>query len=49
MEEVRAEIRTNVPSGRYGRVDEFADVVCFLASERASYVTGSTIAIDGGL
>lgn len=49
VEEIRAEIRTNVPTGRYGRVDEFADVVCFLASERASYVTGSTIAIDGGL
>lgn len=49
VEEIVAEVRAGVPSGRYGRVEEFADVVCFLASERASYVTGSTIAIDGGL
>jgi 3-oxoacyl-[acyl-carrier protein] reductase len=37
-----------IPAGRYGRVEEFADVVCFLASERASYVTGSLIRVDGG-
>ena len=33
---------------RYGKVEEFADVVCFLASERASYVTGSLVRVDGG-
>lgn len=38
-----------IPVGRYGRPEEFADVVTFLASERASYVTGSKIRIDGGL
>ena len=38
----------SIPAGRYGRVDEFADVVCFLASERASYITGSMIRVDGG-
>jgi 3-oxoacyl-[acyl-carrier protein] reductase len=38
----------SIPVGRYGRSQEFADVVAFLASERASYVTGSKIRIDGG-
>ena len=37
-----------IPIGRYGRPQEFADVVVFLASERASYVTGGKIRIDGG-
>ena len=37
------------PVGRYGEPQEFADVVSFLCSSRASYVTGSKIRIDGGL
>jgi 3-oxoacyl-[acyl-carrier protein] reductase len=48
VEEVAAAARAAIPAGRYGRVEEFADVVCFLASERASYVTGSLIRVDGG-
>lgn len=47
-EEIAAKARAMIPAGRYGRVQEFADVVCFLASERASYVTGSLIRVDGG-
>jgi 3-oxoacyl-[acyl-carrier protein] reductase len=38
-----------IPVRRLGSPREIGDVVCFLASERASYVTGATIAIDGGL
>jgi 3-oxoacyl-[acyl-carrier protein] reductase len=38
-----------IPLRRLGRPDEIAGVVCFLASDRASYVTGTTIAVDGGL
>ena len=38
-----------IPVGRIGRSEEFADLVVFLASERASYITGDTILIDGGL
>jgi 3-oxoacyl-[acyl-carrier protein] reductase len=44
----KASIAT-IPAGRYGRPQEFADVVTFLASERASYVTGAKIRVDGGL
>src|SRR5215212_62445 len=48
-EDVAAAARATIPAGRYGRVEEFAEVVCFLASERASYVTGSMIRVDGGM
>ena len=40
---------TGIPAGRYGRPDEFASVTTFMVSERASYVTGSIIRVDGGL
>lgn len=39
----------NVPLGRIGNPEEFANMVVFLASERASYITGVTVQVDGGL
>lgn len=41
-------IQAMIPWDRYGRADEIADVALFLASARASWVTGQTIAVDGG-
>ena len=38
-----------IPVKRYGTPEEFASVLCFLASEKASYITGSNIRVDGGL
>jgi 3-oxoacyl-[acyl-carrier protein] reductase len=49
VEEVAAESTSSIPIGRYGRPEEYGDVVAFLASERASYLTGSVIRVDGGL
>lgn len=46
--DIAAASAASIPLGRYGRPDEFADVAVFLASERASYVTGSKIRVDGG-
>ena len=48
VEEIAAAARDTIPAGRYGQVSEFADVACFLASQRASYVTGSMVRVDGG-
>jgi 3-oxoacyl-[acyl-carrier protein] reductase len=42
------ELTTGFPLGRLARVDEVADVAVFLASDRASYVTGTMISVDGG-
>ena len=47
-EEVRRSNEDSVPLGRYARPDEIADVVVFAASERASYLTGVTVLVDGG-
>jgi NAD(P)-dependent dehydrogenase (short-subunit alcohol dehydrogenase family) len=42
------ELITNAPFGRLARADEIADVVVFLASQRASYVSGTIVTVDGG-
>lgn len=47
--EVRTEWERAVPSGRLGRPEEVADLIAFLASERAAYLTGASILVDGGL
>jgi 3-oxoacyl-[acyl-carrier protein] reductase len=49
IDEVRARNQSQVPLGRYGRPAEFGAVVAFLASEKASYVTGTSVVVDGGL
>jgi 3-oxoacyl-[acyl-carrier protein] reductase len=40
---------SQTPLGRVGTPEEFANVVVFLASERASYVTGISLGVDGGI
>lgn len=48
-EEVRKGLLAAIPLGRFGRPEEIADLVAFLAGSGASYLTGATIRIDGGL
>lgn len=47
-EAAQAAARTDIPAQRLGTVEEFAAVTAFLCSTRAGYVTGETVAIDGG-
>ncbi len=47
-EEAQQEWIRDIPQGRIGAPEEFGDVVAFLASERASYMTGTVIQVDGG-
>lgn len=46
--EIRADYHDAIPLGRYGREDEIANAILFLCSDKASYITGATIAVDGG-
>ena len=49
VKDVTAESTATIPLGRYGDPAEYGDTVAFLASERASYITGSVVRVDGGL
>lgn len=49
LEEVQKEMQAEIPLGHYGAPEEVANLVVFLASERAAYITGTTIQVDGGL
>ena len=48
-DEVRAASESEIPMKRYGRVDEYAAAAAFLASDRASYITGVSLLVDGGV
>ena len=49
FEEALERMTADIPLGRIGEPTEFANLVVFLASERASYITGTTIQVDGGM
>jgi 3-oxoacyl-[acyl-carrier protein] reductase len=49
IEQVRDDSIKTIPLGRYGEVEEFGKVVAFLASGASSYITGSSLLIDGGM
>jgi 3-oxoacyl-[acyl-carrier protein] reductase len=46
---LKAEITSRTPLGRFGTTEEVADAVAFLASDEAGYITGQVLAVDGGL
>jgi NAD(P)-dependent dehydrogenase (short-subunit alcohol dehydrogenase family) len=48
IDEIRKERELAIPLGRYGKPEEVASMALFLASARAAYVTGVSIALDGG-
>jgi 3-oxoacyl-[acyl-carrier protein] reductase len=48
-EEVKDRIKGQVPAGRFAEAEEVAEVVAFLAGEGAEYITGQTVAVDGGM
>jgi 3-oxoacyl-[acyl-carrier protein] reductase len=49
LEQAQAAARERIPARRLGRPEEYGDLVAFLCSERAAYLTGTVIPIDGGL
>jgi 3-oxoacyl-[acyl-carrier protein] reductase len=49
LEAAEGAARSQVPAGRLGQPEEYGDLVAFLCSERAAYITGTVIPIDGGL
>ncbi len=48
-ESVKESATLQIPLGRFGEVKDIADMVCFLASDKANYITGQVISVDGGM
>ncbi|WP_273131315.1 SDR family oxidoreductase [Bacillus weihaiensis] len=48
-EQIEEKMKNNIPLGRYGEPQEFANYVCFLLSDLNSYMTGQTFLVDGGM
>lgn len=48
-EQIKTAIRENIPLGRMGTPQDVANLVCFLASDAAAYITGQTLTVDGGM
>ena len=48
-DQIRAAILDNIPLGRLGTPQDVANLVCFLASDAAAYITGQTVTVDGGM
>jgi NAD(P)-dependent dehydrogenase (short-subunit alcohol dehydrogenase family) len=46
---VKEMVAKQIPLGRHGRPEEVAEVIVFLASNKSSYITGTTIQISGGM
>ena len=48
-DEIKNKMQSSIPLGKFGLPDDIASLVCFLASDDASYITGQTINVDGGM
>ena len=48
-DEVKKQMKSSIPLGRLGTPDDVANLVCFLASDEAGYITGQTFNVDGGM
>ena len=48
-DEMKAQLLLQIPLARFGQPDDIAKVVLFLASDEASYMTGQTLHVDGGM
>ena len=48
-EDIKEAAKERIPLGRFGKPDEVAEVVCFLGSDKANYITGQVIPVEGGM
>ena len=48
-EKAKEAMMVSIPAGRAGKPEEIADMVVFLASDKAAYITGQVISVDGGM